>query len=139
MEQKKEKMEKTIRAGTRQLYIPLTREEKDVQVKEMLASMDASDQCEIDISRLQESVKLKKGNIDLLNESINVCAGKIKYGVLKPVKCESIYDWEGKKVTVTRLDTKEVIEEREMTEDDKPLLTDKKNESKPEAPTTDKK
>lgn len=117
-------MEKTIRHTTRQLYVPLSTEDKDDQVKNMLETIKAKAESQLKIGGYQEAIKLQKANIEVYEESIKDSAFKIEHGVLQDVPCKTIFNWEDKNVIVIRKDTYDTVENRDMTPYDKPELTD---------------
>ncbi len=117
-------MEKMVRHITRSLYVPLVPSERDDEVNNMLELIKANHDAQDKISALQEAIKLQKANVKVFEESIQDSARKLKYGVLSDVPCKMILDWPDKNITVIRKDIWDTVESREMTEYDKPELTD---------------
>ena len=65
---------------------------------------------------LEEDIETNSRKFQLLSAQVD--SGEEK----RDVDCEATFDYEAGKVTVKRLDTDEVIEEREMTEDEDDTL-----------------
>ena len=117
-------MQNSIRHIERSLFVPLTSDEKEDEVKNLLSIIDGIKATENKIEALKSAAKLQKENLDVLLENMKDSSNKIKHGTLQQVPCKMDLYWHNKVVTVTRKDTFEIVEEREMNENDKPMLTD---------------
>jgi translation initiation factor 2B subunit (eIF-2B alpha/beta/delta family) len=122
-------MQKSIRHTSRQLFVPLTPEQKEDQVKDMLDILQAKNEVEYKIDGLKDQIKKHNANLETLEENLKDTAHKIKHGILSDVPCKTILDWIDKHITVFRKDTFEVVEDRDMTENDHPLITDEVEET----------
>jgi hypothetical protein len=121
-------MEKMVRHITRSLFVPLLPEEKETEVKTMLDLIKFKQTAADKIAGYQEAIKLQKAEVEVCENSIKDSARKIEHGVLQDVPCKMILNWEEQHVTVFRKDTFEVVDDREMTNYDKPELTDEQYE-----------
>lgn len=121
-------MEKMVRHITRSLFVPLLPEEKEEEVTQMLDLIKSKQKAADKIAGYQEAIKLQKSEIDVCENNIKDSARKIEHGVLQDVPCKMILNWEEKHVTVFRKDTYVVVEDRDMTNYDKPELTDEQYE-----------
>lgn len=117
-------MSTTVRNIERQLFVPLTTEERATEVVNLLDSLKARQDAEDETDTLKERIKFIKSNIDIHNESISTSAFKIKNGQKIGVPCKMELNWDDALVTTMRLDTFEIIDERNMNSDDKPQVTD---------------
>lgn len=84
--------------------------------------------------------KTFKEKIDALTGEINGDLNKIFEGVeIEEVNCQRVFNYSDGTVTTTRLDTKEIIEERELTEEELQMYLDLQDqeaapEEEPEQP-----
>lgn len=63
--------------------------------------------------------KQLQGQIDLLEQETNLLADKSNAGYhMQNVACEMKSDWKNKRITVTRKDTGEIVEDRAMRNDE---------------------
>lgn len=122
-------MEKMVRHITRSLFVPLLPEEKEEEVKSMLELIKLKQKASDKIAGYQEAIKLQKSEIEVCENNIKDSARKIENGVLQDVPCKMILNWEEKHITTFRKDTYVVVEDRDMTDYDKPELTDEQYES----------
>ena len=109
---------KTYRFVKKDLYVPLTYDEKREAVDELTDCITSKGEIKRKLEGLQEMVKTCKANITTLDDQIENVSFKIKKGSLKPVDCKMILNHDEKIVYTYRLDTMEVVADREMTEDD---------------------
>jgi hypothetical protein len=101
----------------RQLLCRLTAEELDAAVQDMVENVQEVNSLKVQLDEAKaEWSETKKGlekQIEFHEKQLNKATGLVSTGEqAREVDCEAVFDYEHDKLTVTRLDTGEVIEER---------------------------
>ena len=117
-------MQKSTRHISKKLYVHLDSVEREQKIAAMLNAMQSLEETENKIQALKDSAKAHNVTVEYLKEQIAGDRMAIKHGKLVDVPVKILFDWQDRRVTVIRKDTWEIIEERDMTENDKPELTD---------------
>ncbi|HDZ27762.1 hypothetical protein LCGC14_1355240 [marine sediment metagenome] len=101
----------------RSLKVTFTPEERQEMSISMASKYGELEQAELDKSKVtaQHSSKIKEHKAD-----IRSLATKVNDGFeFQPVKCETVTDYKKATVKTTRLDSMELIEDRELRDDEK--------------------
>lgn len=117
-------MQMTQRISEKELLVPLTEHEKNIEVKNLTDFIQTREDLEAKVQGLKEQIKTLNQQIDIASEEIKDSSWTIRNGKYMPVQCQTRFDWENGTATVIRMDTYEVVEDRRINEHDKPMVTD---------------
>lgn len=111
-----EKAQITRRRETRNLKTVLTAEELASAAEELAQSTQAADRLEEEKKSMVSEFKARiEEAVARRNKFANIVSTKSEY---RQVDCEIVLDYDTKRVTVTRLDSGEVVTERAMFEEE---------------------
>lgn len=122
IEDSKEKIMKDVIQKTQEPHrvkCVLTADEKAEAAMELANTYQAMESLAIERKTAMSEFKQRK---EKLEEQIHVTSLMVKEGVaMRSVPCELQLNYSKQKATIIRLDTEEIVEEREMTDDEKQM------------------
>lgn len=98
----------------KELSIPF--DSDDEQVFELIKEMADNTK---KIAETKQDLAAVKDELKGFEEAYSAAAAKLAAGKVREVDCTKTIDWDANTVVITRDDTGEVIQEREIEEDDK--------------------
>lgn len=105
-----------IRITERNLYVPMTKGEKEEQSKVLIELLDQNDLIE---SEKKIAMEAFKKQLSEKESEINNCRAMIKFGTLQLVGCTEYLSEDQKEVYTVRNDTGKEIERRPASDADK--------------------
>ena len=106
----------------RSLPVPLTEEQKEQRTQDLIRRLDVIEEIE---ERKKASNDEYKSQVQREIVTCGQLRRELKQGyTMEEIKCDDIMDWAGGVVTTIRLDTKEVVSEREITETERQMNLD---------------
>jgi len=109
-----------------QVRVGLAPGDREPLVKELTGKLRENDAMRLEAANVAAGYRKK---INDITDEIKELALKLDQGVPEPAELEEIKDFNTKKVTIIRVDTKAVVEKRDMTEKDQQIEVGSKSDA----------